>query len=134
MSNIIAVEAPSGGKGIYTLEQITNAFQTAFTAFSAAKEEGIRAKGNSTQTIINTGDWGTGAYGGNKVLMAFLQLLAAMAARIEKVHFYTTDSESVKQAESLVAEFLPDISTAVTQDILSKLFSMGFHWGVSDGN
>jgi len=47
ISNIIAMEAPSGGKGAYTLEQITDAFQTAFTAFSAAKAESEKSWGQA---------------------------------------------------------------------------------------
>lgn len=33
-----------------------------------------------TNVIVHTGHWGTGAFGGNKVVMAFLQILAAKIA------------------------------------------------------
>jgi len=134
ISNIIAMEAPSGGKGIYTLEQIKDSFQTAYTAFSAAKEEGFRRGGKNVKTIINTGSWGTGAYGGNKVLMTSIQILAAIVSQIEQVNFYTTDSKLAKQAQSLIADMLLVNPTMAIQTVLCEIFNMEFQWGVSDGN
>jgi Poly (ADP-ribose) glycohydrolase (PARG), Macro domain fold len=132
VSNIIAMEAPSGGKGSYSKEQIEDVFQTAFTAFSAARLESVKSHNNAASITINTGDWGTGAYGGNKVLMATLQLLAARSANINKVIFFTSDGESFAQAQDL-AEKLSSSSRDIP-DILDKLFRMGFQWGLSDGN
>jgi hypothetical protein len=41
---------------------------------------------------IHTGNWGTGAYGGNRVLMAALQLLAARLARTDTFVYHTVDA------------------------------------------
>jgi len=135
VSNIIAMEAPPGGKNRYTEEQINDVFQTAFTAFSAAREESLKLKGEKTKTIINTGDWGTGAYGGNKVLMAVLQLLAATTAQIDMLNFYTNDHKSFAEAQILIDELIPTSNFSINiPSILTELFNMEFQWGVSDGN
>jgi len=134
ISNIIAMEAPSGERGVYTFEQITDAYQTAFTAFLAAKGESGKSLGQDTKTIINTGDWGTGAYGGNKVLMATIQILAAIFAQIDQVNFYTAGYKLIEQAKNNVAELLFEEQIIVIPNVLHSLFNMGFQWGVSDGN
>jgi len=134
LSNIIAMEAPSGGKGVYTQEQIDDVFQTAFTAFSAAKEESLKSSGEDAKITINTGDWGTGAYGGNKTLMATLQLLAAAVTGVYRLNFYTTDSAAFGQAQILVRQFVSSKETIEIHDILNALLGMNFQWGMSDGN
>ncbi len=42
--------------------------------------------------MIHTGFWGCGAFGGNRVLMTTLQILAAEMAGLERVVFHTGDA------------------------------------------
>jgi hypothetical protein len=135
VSNIIAMEAPSGGKGNYTLEQIFDVFQTAYTAFSAARTESRVCAPANAKVEIHTGNWGTGAYGGNKVLMAYLQFLSAAAAKIDTLVFHSLDSVSSKKAYQL---FVNSISSNQSElnilKILEELADKGYQWGESDGN
>jgi Poly (ADP-ribose) glycohydrolase (PARG) len=142
-TNIIAMEAPSGGYNFYEYDTIEYILTTALTGFSAAKVESSleyteRSNKNVGESIvvIHTGFWGCGAYGGNRVLMALLQLLAARLARIDKLIFHTTDrpgSDALTTAQKILDQDLfidrPSIS-----DILDKIYSMSFKWGVGDGN
>ena len=61
ISNIIAMEAPKHGKGSYSLKIITEIFNTAYTAFLAARIESYHQIGDVPHVIIHTGNWGTGA-------------------------------------------------------------------------
>jgi hypothetical protein len=104
--NIIAMDAPRGGSGTYTFGQLSEVLGTAFTGFTLAKNESRSAmeasgapSGDLLMTTIHTGHWGTGAYGGNKVVMAMLQILAARLAGVDKVVFHAFDtSDPVHEA------------------------------------
>lgn len=135
ITNIIAMEAPSSGKGRYTLEQIIDVFQTAYTAFSAARTESRACEGEGAEIKIHTGNWGTGAYGGNKILMAYLQFLSAAAANIDTLVFHSRDNISCQEAYQLFAGRLESSKPEMNvMKHLKELAGMGFQWGVSDGN
>ncbi|AKT38636.1 hypothetical protein [Chondromyces crocatus] len=137
VSNLIAMEAIPGASGRYTAEQIADVVQTAFTGFTAARLESQLATGHAEpQVTIHTGHWGTGAFGGNKVLMACLQMLAARLAGLSRLVFHTVDAQgeaACREALGLLEErLLP--AHASTHELLGALESMGFGWGLSDGN
>ncbi len=133
ISNIIAIEAPPGETGIYTLDQIAYILTTAVTGFSAAKFE----SDDRVKVTINTGFWGCGAYGGNRVLMALLQLIAANLAQIDRLVFYVGEDNSDRdfiQATALFTQIFNsndgEISIAA---LISTIQSMEFSWGISNG-
>jgi hypothetical protein len=132
-SNIIAIEAPSYGTGEYTAEQIRFVLSTAYTGFRAAR---LESEGEPRpKVVIHTGFWGCGAYGGNRVLMASLQLLASRMAEVDQVVFHAGDEKGVgqfKEAEALVGEL--GAKTASVDEIVTRLMDKKFRWGVSDGN
>lgn len=39
--------------------------------------------------VVHTGNWGTGAFGGNRILMATIQLLASQVAQVDELVFHT---------------------------------------------
>jgi hypothetical protein len=82
---IVAMAAPYGGRGDYTEAEIALIFATAYTAFAAARQESAHNGSTSVQTVLHTGFWGCGAFGGNRRLMVALQALAARAARIDRL-------------------------------------------------
>jgi Poly (ADP-ribose) glycohydrolase (PARG) len=134
-TNIIAMEAPSGGYNFYEYEIIEFILATAFTGFSAAKVES-QLQFPAPIVIIHTGFWGCGAYGGNRVLMALLQLLAARLAQIDKLIFHTTDDVGAKAlatARNILERDLA-IDNANVNDLLAKIYRMSFKWGIGDGN
>jgi hypothetical protein len=135
VTNIIAMEAPSRGKAEYTLDQVTDTFRTAFSAFTAAKIESMAVAGEGCEVEIHTGNWGTGAYGGNKVLMAYLQLLSAAAAKVDRLVFHSQDGAHYHEAQKIFADsFETDRPGIELANHLKELADMRFQWGVSDGN
>jgi Poly (ADP-ribose) glycohydrolase (PARG) len=44
-----------------------------------------------TSVAVHTGYWGCGAFGGNRVLMALLQVLAAGSAGLDQLVFHVGD-------------------------------------------
>ncbi len=135
VTNILAMEAPPGATGRYTAEQIHDVMATAFTGFRAARLESTLALGGDAEVVLHTGHWGTGAYGGNRVLMAMLQVLAAKSAGLDRLVFHTYDRggavpcrEALQRLEALATK-APTLGEA-----LSAIVATGFEWGVSDGN
>ncbi len=132
-SNILAIAAPTG-TGTYSLKQITAVLQTALSGFSAALLESARHSIMAPDVIIHTGWWGCGAFGGNRTLMALLQILAARIAGIGRLIFHI-GSESDRHHFSAALSYL-DLVTAhgTITNVLSEINSLQFHWGQSDGN
>ena len=130
VTNLIAIAAPSGGHGVYSAADVDGILSTAYTAFAAAA-----AESGSSPTVVHTGFWGCGAFGGNRTLMPLLQLLAARLAGVGRVAFHATSPAGrVTFGESVV---LLDRLTAkhrTTDDVVTAVVGQAFRWGVSDGN
>ena len=137
-SNIIAIEAPSHGSGVYTVEQIEYVLRTAYTGFSAARLESEHSAGSRVPVVIHTGFWGCGAYGGNRVLMTLLQLVAAGLSSVDRLVFHTVTPSGVppfeKAREMFETEFDSGGQPVQVMELLNRIQSKGFEWGVSDGN
>lgn len=134
-SNVLAMEAPAYGVGLYDLDEIRQVVATAYTGFRAARVESEAVRGPGTRVVIHTGFWGCGAYGGNHVLMAALQILAAHFASVDRLVFYTFDSKGencLEQACSLLESTLAGSTN--TDGVLQRIAEQGFEWGTSDGN
>jgi len=140
--NLIAMAALGYGNGSYTFEQIVDIYTTAYTSFNAARIESVLSANNGNVTgdkkpkvVIHTGNWGTGAFGGNKQLMAIIQLAAAWQARVDKLVYHTFDGSGTQGYQQglkiLETEFKDNMTT---EEFLKKLVGRGFQWGVSDGN
>jgi hypothetical protein len=135
VTNLIAMEAPPGGDGRYTRDEIEFILATAFTGFAAARAESQRVLSSPT-VVVHTGYWGCGAYGGNRVLMAVLQVLAVRLARLDRLVFHAGDAAGAgtflrakRALEEVEAESPRDPAGWV-----ERVEAMGFEWGVSDGN
>jgi hypothetical protein len=136
ITNILAIEAPPGGTGRYTLREIEDVLVTAYTGFRAAEIESSLEK-DSPAVTVHTGHWGTGAYGGNRVLMALLQRLAARLAQVDRLVFHTFDAEGSRaweQAREVEQKLAPAGATVEVMKLIGAIESAGFSWGVSDGN
>jgi hypothetical protein len=137
-SNIIAIAALPGGQGVYTKDQIRYTLTTALTAFAAARGESVRAAGPSTRTIIHSGFWGCGAFGGNRHLMTAVQMIAARASKIDRLIFHTGDAAGVAEAnrgfdvaEKLMSRCGPPCPL---DTVVQEFVALKFRWGFSDGN
>eukprot|EP00729_Bicosta_minor_P002622 gene2622-24253_t len=112
-NNIYAIEAPPSGKGVYTVQQVRFVLHSAYAAFAAIKtveaDATVATVANSSGTAatveLHLGYWGCGAYGGNKVLMTAIQLLAARLAGVEHVVFHGVPEVSdARNAVALLEE------------------------------
>lgn len=137
ITNLIAMAAPSYGWGTYTWSQVTYIVRTAFTGFSAARLESIRHRSSNPTVIVHTGFWGCGAFGGNRILMALLQVLAAYLSGLDKLVFHTFNregTESFQAAMSLWEKLTSRREKSFNvEDLMHRIEAMGFAWGVSDG-
>jgi hypothetical protein len=136
-SNIIAMAAPNG-TGDYTESDIQYIFATAFTAFAAAHAETQRLEDQASQTVIHSGFWGCGAFGGNRKLMIALQTLAARAASVSGLVFHTGDTAGIKDAERGI-EVADSLVSRCGQrcsldTLVGRCVILGYRWGASDGN
>jgi len=137
ITNLIAMAAPAGGHGCYGAETIEYILTTAFTGFRAAALESVRHHGERRPVLVHTGFWGCGAFGGNRVLMAALQILAAEAAGVERLVYHTGGrggEDDLKAAIDLVNGKLATWRAIETRSLIGQIAGLGLTWGVSDGN
>lgn len=137
ISNILAIEAPVGGHGPYRLSEICYILITAYSGFKAALLESSRERSTPPDVVIHTGFWGCGAYGGNRILMTLLQLLAARMAGITRLVFHTGDASGTpafQQGLQVMAELVTHSSGKSFFELVSQIEAMRFQWGVGDGN
>jgi Poly (ADP-ribose) glycohydrolase (PARG), Macro domain fold len=133
-SNIIAICAPYGGHGRYHREEIDLALSTAYSGFRAAVLESERQAGPDALVAIHSGFWGCGAFGGNRVMMTLVQVLAADMAGVTRLALHVGDPSgrtTVKVALALAS----DLATASSaSELTARMEALGLVWGVSDGN
>jgi len=138
ITNLIAMAAPAGGTGEYQEHEIRYAFSAALTGFSAACDESKQIYGPTARTIIHSGFWGCGAFGGNRVLMIALQSLAARAAGVELLVLHVGEPAGIEAAERAldVANTLALRcgSRCTLPKLIDRCLLLGYRWGVSDGN
>ena len=146
--NLIAIEAPSYGTGVYTRDQIKFVLTNCFTGFKAAQilanktyEMNPRNRGIAPQrsdhsrafyTVIHTGWWGCGAYGNNRQLMLISQIIAARWAQVDQIIFHTQDNhyqKDIDEAQKIAEQFLG--STDVNA-VIDELVRHNFNWEKSN--
>jgi len=137
ITNILAMEAPAGGYGTYKLKEIEYILNTAFTGFTAARIESNLNVAPPCKVIIHSGFWGCGAYGGNRILMALLQVLAARLAQIDRLVFHTANSsgtEDFTKEVEIMQQLTLEGNPVKVSDLIQEIEAMKFQWGISDGN
>jgi hypothetical protein len=132
VSHIIAIAAPSHGKGAYTREQVETILVTAYTGFRAAVLESQR---DGLGTVIHSGFWGCGAFGGNRVMMLLLQQVAAQLAGVERLVLHAMDEEGVgvAKAAGVRVEEVVGQEEIGTAEVIERVVAMGLRWGVGNG-
>jgi len=136
-TNVIAMAAPAGGVRQYRINDIRYVLATAFTGFRAAVLESARSRGSECPVLVHTGFWGCGAFGGNRILMTVLQILAAEMAGLERVVFHTGAASGVAAINDAKRVFEADLITGSpmsADELIELIDAIGFEWGVSDGN
>jgi hypothetical protein len=136
ITNLIAMAAPDGGVGPYEAQDFQYVLDTAFTGFRAAVLESQDDAGHQAPTVVHTGYWGCGAFGGNRVVMATLQALSAQMAGVDRLVLHTFDAAGVaawEEAKSLLADLDGSGATPIPT-LVDRLLARGYHWGVRNGN
>ncbi len=136
VTNLIAMAAPRPGVGRYTADEISYALTAAFTGFRAAVLESAGIA-SGAPVVVHTGFWGCGAFGGNRVLMVALQILAAGMAGLERLVVHTGDPGAravVDESCARLAALAEPADPIGFDELLDVLVAAGFEWGVSDGN
>lgn len=136
VTNLIAMAAPSGGYGLYTREDVEYVLKTACTGFTAARLETKRLAGADAAVVVHTGFWGCGAFGGNRELMALLQILAAAMSGLDMLVFHAhtpAGTEAFTRAGQKAADLAKRGETGLDR-LLQSIVAMGYRWGQSDGN
>lgn len=128
ISNILAISAPSGGRGRYRSLEIEHILRTAYSGFRAAHEESGGAR-----VQIHTGFWGCGVFGGNRRLLPLLQLAAARWAGVDRLIFHSVDaagSACFSDAQATLA----GLHGLGPSQLVAQLLALGYEWGKGDGN
>lgn len=132
ISNILALAAPPPHHGAYTAAQIELILATAYSGFRAAVLES-RQLAPKSKVVLHTGYWGCGAFGGNRELMALLQLEAARLAGVDRFVFHAGDAAGVAQFQGAQAKHA-GMKESNTTAVVDALAAAGYRWGASDGN
>lgn len=136
-SNLICIAAPAGGYGAYRASEIQSIQVTAFSGFRAAVLESAGDGDKLGQAVIHTGFWGCGAFGGNRVLMTLMQILAAELAQVHRLVFHVGARDGLRSFDEacLVARsHLAGKTPEVVADLPRRVAEWGLCWGTSDGN
>lgn len=141
--NLIAIEAPSHGRGSYTRDQVDYILVTCYAGFKAAQmlankthalntknARGSISRGGNThfRTIIHTGWWGCGAYGNNRQMMILTQLLAAYWAQIDELVFHTQTNDyqkDIEAAQGFVAKLLQEKGV---DNVIDQIVRLNLQW------
>lgn len=137
VTNLIAMAAPRPSKGPYSAEQIEFVLRTACTALRAAVLESREAAGGAEGVVVHSGFWGCGAFGGNRVLMTTLQVVASTMAGVDLIVFHTGDptgTEAIEEARRVIGGLSSDRTPIATLELIRRLDAMGFEWATSDGS
>lgn len=145
--NLIAIEAPSYGRGSYTREQVEYILVTCYAGFKAAhvlankthalntsnQQSTNRSGGNSgLRTVIHTGWWGCGAYGNNRQMMLLTQILAAHWTQIDQIIFHVQTNEHQKDitaAQELASKMLKETKVDV---VIEQIVRLNLQWEKSN--
>lgn len=124
--NIMAIAAPSFGRGEYSYEDIELILKTLISAFSQAKD-----LSDGKKCIVHGGNWGCGAFGGNLELMYFAQMYAASVCGVEIILHAVEDDDAYDDAEWKYEHLDEEMSL---DSVVNYLVEQEYEWGRSDGN
>lgn len=136
VTNIVAIEAIPGGRGRYTRQEIAYTLLTAYAGFAAARAESAGDGEPQPAVVVHTGWWGCGAYGGDRVLMAALQVLAARLAGVDRLVFHTGDGDSARllgEALHVAEAAAPAGAERRETVVVAALEAQGREWGRGNG-
>ncbi len=108
---------------------------TAYTGFAAAVAESASICAGAP-VVVHTGYWGCGVFGGDRVVMSLLQVLAAGMAGVDRLVFHTVSAEGnepFEEALGVIREKLAAADGMSAAELLDRVAGLGFQWGMNDG-
>jgi len=126
-NNIIAMAAPYPGYGEYKSHEVWQMLSTVIAGFAPAVETAA-----GQRTVIHTGRWGAGAFGGSEELALCVQILGGRLCGVSKLCFHAVSLELLKNARQTADTVYSAAKTA--EDIVTLLSERNYRWGYSDGN
>lgn len=133
ITHILAMAAVPCGHDAYDKDEISYMLNAAHTGFSAARRESEHVVAGS-RTVIHTGFWGCGAFGGNRTLMTILQALAGDLADVDIV-YWAFDQAGLQVAGEAYEQYVQLRNAAPSvSSLVDELIRREYRWGVSDGN
>lgn len=126
-NNIIAVAAPlSWNESRYSSGEIEYILQALVASYGPAKELSGEKK-----CVIHTGNWGCGAFGGNRELMYLAQLYVAHVMGVDEIVFHAVSDDLFSNARA----HLKDLAAMKSlYEATACIESLGYEWGQDDGN
>ena len=128
-NNIIAMAAPCGGHGLYTVKQLEYLLKCAFSAFAGATR--VTAASKHEFCTIHTGKWGCGAFGNNEELIHLVQLIAASSVGVTNIVFHAVNHAALVKAFEKFREWKDAWSIS---QLTEYLVSQKYQWSDEDGN
>jgi hypothetical protein len=104
---------------------------TAYTGYRALV---LCQSTSGTDAVLHTGHWGCGAFGGNKGLMAAIQILAAGTAGVKRIHFWYGSTEMDKTAVKHGMDVAAALSSKLLRDVIDLLVAAEYSWGGANEN
>jgi len=132
ITNLIAMEAPGYGRGAYSRAQVEDVLCTTLTGFWAARLESAEA--GAPDTVVHTGFWGCGAFGGNRTLMALLQVAAARTVGVGRLVFHTIDRAGTATLREAIETLDKLAGDADLDRLVGRVVDRRYVWGETDGN
>lgn len=123
--NILAMSAPEENHGYYTKKTIQMLLKTLLCSFFAIREQSLK------RVVVHSGNWGCGAFGGNKELMYLSQIYCASVCGINELILHSAD-EKVLEMARIEYNMIPDNTSF--SNIVDHIYKKHYKWGKSDGN
>ncbi len=120
-SHIVAMPAACDpdkcySQSFYNKKDLQDLFHSVYTAFSAVKENS-----ENKTPVIDTGNWGCGAFGNNFKVIALLQIAAARAAGVD-LHYYPSDSfQAFREGHQLIDRIAKEHPQMTIDGLLTHL-------------
>ena len=123
--NVLAIAAPRCRSGQrYNIAELSQILKTLLCSYSAVREQ------TKDKVVIHAGNWGCGAFGGNRELMYLAQMYAASVCGIDELVMHDW-KEEIDRAKVLYENMDKKMCFA---DVVTFLHSRKYEWGESDGN
>lgn len=123
--NILAISAPAGGYGRYSEEELTELMKTLVCSYSAVREQ------TKDKVVIHAGNWGCGAFGGNRELMYLAQMYAASVCRINELVLHAVDEKILERSKCVLESMDRKLKF---ENVIAFLLARKYEWEESDGN